>query len=117
MEMISYRLLVSRLNQIRVAPVLRFEPQANDGYRVGGWLPSELWRDRVAALLVTCAPRQGFSTAGIQVDPTVLDPAYLDQASLPSFLTVSLQQASFSQCSQVLPSLAALAALAQQSPA
>ncbi len=77
---------LARWNQIRVSPVLRLDPQSAGGYRVTGWMPSDLWRDRVAALLATCAPRQVFDVTAIQVDPTVLDPAYLDQASLPSLL-------------------------------
>lgn len=74
-------------NQIRVSPVVRLEPQASGGYRVSGWLPSDLWRDRLAALLATCAPRLPFDMSGMQLDATVLEPAYLDQASVPTLLS------------------------------
>lgn len=82
--------VVSQRNQIRVTPVLRLEPLGPGNYRLSGWLPSDLWRDRVAALLATAAPRITFDLAPVQVDATVLDPAYLDQAMMPSLLSTFL---------------------------
>lgn len=76
----------TRFNQVHVAPVVRVETQPSGTYRVTGWLPSEQWRDRLGLVLSSAAPRRAFDTREMQYDPSVLEPAYLDQTALPALL-------------------------------
>lgn len=77
---------IAARNAIQVIPTLRIEQRPDGGYQGVGWLPPGDWRERASAIFAATAPQIRIDLTGVQPDPSVLEPTFLNQPQLPEFL-------------------------------